>query len=62
MMAEVNGVKVVDLSRLKPGGQYFLEVKARLERKTLPFFIHYLVPFWSLRDYETDWHYVEFRN
>ncbi len=62
MMAEVNGVKVVDLSRLKSGGQYFLEVKARLERKTLPFFIHYLVPFWSLRDYETDWHYVEFRN
>ena len=61
MMTEVNGVKVVDLSRLKPGNDYFLSVKARLERKTLPLFFHYLIPFWKLRDYETDWHYVEFR-
>jgi hypothetical protein len=61
LMADVNGVKVVDLSRLKPGNEYFLSVKARLERKTLPLFFHYLIPFWKLRDYETDWHYVEFR-
>ncbi|MBU0480891.1 MAG: DUF4390 domain-containing protein [Proteobacteria bacterium] len=62
LMAGVNGLKVIPLAQLKRGGQYFLEVKARLQRKSLPFFIHYLVPFWSLRDYETDWHYVEFRN
>ena len=61
LMADVNGVKVVELSRLKPGNEYFLSVKARLERKTLPLFFHYLIPFWKLRDYETDWHYVEFR-
>ena len=61
LMTDVNGVKVVDLSRLKPGSEYFLSAKARLERKTLPLFFHYLIPFWKLRDYETDWHYVEFR-
>jgi hypothetical protein len=61
LMTDVNGVKVVDLSRLKPGNEYFLSVKARLERKTLPLFFHYLIPFWKLRDYETDWYYVEFR-
>ena len=61
MMTDINGVKVVNLSRLKPGSDYFLSVKVRLERKTLPLFFHYLIPFWKLRDYETDWHYVEFR-
>ena len=61
LMTDVNGVKVVALTRLKPGSEYFLSVKARLERKTLPLFFHYLIPFWKLRDYETDWHYVEFR-
>jgi len=61
LMIEVNGVKIVDLSRLKPGSEYFLSVKVRLERKTLPLFFHYLIPFWQLRDYETDWHYVEFK-
>ena len=61
LMTDVNGVKVVDLSRLKPGNDYFLSAKARLERKTLPLFFHYLIPFWKLRDYETDWYYVEFR-
>ena len=61
LMTDVNGVKVVDLSRLKSDNEYVLSVKARLERKTLPLFFHYLIPFWKLRDYETDWYYVEFR-
>lgn len=61
LMAQVNGAKIVDLASLKPGSAYFLSVKVRLERKTLPLFFHYLIPFWQLRDYETDWQYVEFR-
>lgn len=61
LMTEVNGVKIVGLTQIKPGSKYFLSVKVRLERKTLPLFFHYLIPFWQLRDEETDWHYVEFR-
>jgi hypothetical protein len=61
LMAEVNGVKIVDLARLRPNSKYVLGVKVRLERKTLPLFFHYLIPFWQLRNEETDWHYVEFR-
>jgi hypothetical protein len=61
MMTEVNGAKIVSLAQLTPGSDYSLSVKARLERKTLPLFFHYLIPFWKLRDYVTDWYYVEFR-
>ncbi|MCK4837937.1 MAG: DUF4390 domain-containing protein [Desulfobulbaceae bacterium] len=61
LMTEVNGVKITGLAQIKPGSKYFLSVKVRLERKTLPLFFHYLIPFWQLRDEETDWHYVEFR-
>ncbi len=61
LMTEVNGVKIIDLTQLRPGAKYLLSVKVRLERKTLPLFFHYLIPFWQLRDEETDWHYVEFR-
>jgi hypothetical protein len=61
LMTEVNGVKVVKLAHLEPGTVYFLSVKVRLERKNLPLFFQYLVPFWQLRDEETDWQYVKFR-
>jgi len=61
LMIEINGVRVVELFRLKPGSTYFLSVKVRLGRKNLPLFFHYLIPFWQLRDEETDWYYVEFR-
>lgn len=61
LMTEVNGFRIVDLTKLRPDARYFLSVKVRLERKTLPLFFHYLIPFWQLRDEETDWYYVEFK-
>ena len=61
LMTEVNGTRVAALDRLKTGSEYSLSVKVRLERKTLPLFFHYLIPFWKLKDYVTDWYYVEFR-
>lgn len=61
LMTEVNGVGIVALRNLNPGSAYSLSVKVGLERKTLPLYFHYLIPFWKLRDYVTDWHYVEFR-
>ena len=61
LMAEVADAKVLPLSALKPGREYFLSAKVKLERKTLPLFFHYLIPFWQLGDYETDWQYVQFK-
>ena len=61
LMAEVNGFKVVPLGNLTPDGEYTLAIKARLAKKTLPLNFHYIVPFWHLWDFETDWRSVQFR-
>ncbi len=61
LMAEVNGFKVVSLDSLTPDGEYTLAIKARLAKKTLPLNFHYIVPFWHLWDFETDWRTVQFR-
>ena len=60
-MVEVNGLAVVSLGFLKAGEEYTLNVKARLAEKTLPLYFHYLIPFWKLWHFETDWYDVEFR-
>ena len=61
LMAEVNGITVTSLDLLSPDEEYLLKVKARLAEKTLPLYFHYLIPFWRLWDFETDWYDVEFR-
>lgn len=61
VMTELNGFQVTSLDSLTPGSNYLLKVKASLAKKTLPLYFHYLIPFWRLWDFETDWHYVEFR-
>ncbi len=60
-MTELNGFQVTSLDNLTSGSSYTLKVKASLAKKTLPLYFHYLIPFWRLWDFETDWHYVEFR-
>lgn len=61
LLSEVNGAKVIALAALTPGTTYNLAVKVRLERKSLPLFLNYLVPFWQLGDYESDWYHVKFK-
>ncbi len=61
LMGQVTEVAVVPLERLREEGDYLLRVKARLNKKTLPFNIHYLIPFFSLWDFHTDWRSVVFR-
>lgn len=61
MMAELNGVKLLPLSTLQPDQQYVLKVRATLAKKTLPLKVHYLVPFGSFWNVNTDWHSVQFR-
>jgi hypothetical protein len=57
---EINGVQVLELSKLIPDSSYQLRIKAELYKKTLPLKLHYIVPFVSWWDVETDWHTIEF--
>ena len=56
LMSEINGLKFLPLDELDPQASYTIRVKAELARKTLPLYIHYLVPFSSPWNFETDWH------
>lgn len=60
-MAELSGLKVIEREKLIPDAPYALHMRAKLVEKTLPWNIHYIVPFISLWDFETDWRTVEFR-
>ena len=59
-MNEINGLQVLELSKLIPDSSYQLRIKAELYKKTLPLKLHYIVPFASWWDVETDWHTIEF--
>ena len=59
-MAEIDGLKVVSLNMLEKGRRYQLGSKAELNKLTLPFYLHYVLFFVSLWDFETDWYEVDF--
>jgi uncharacterized protein DUF4390 len=59
-MNEINGLKVIELAKLLPDNSYELRMKAELYKKTLPMNLHYLIPFISMWDLETDWFTIEF--
>ncbi|MCL7487613.1 MAG: DUF4390 domain-containing protein [Desulfobulbaceae bacterium] len=61
LMVELNGIKIIQRDELTPDAPYALHVKATLAKKTLPLYIHYIIPFISLWDFETDWRTIEFR-
>ncbi|MDA8124525.1 MAG: DUF4390 domain-containing protein [Deltaproteobacteria bacterium] len=55
-MADLNGVSVVPLSSVKRGEYYYVQLKAKLDKVRLPFYMEYVFFFVSLWDFETDWH------
>ncbi len=59
-MTEIDGLKIVRLKDLKRGEQYQISVKAELSKKTLPFYLHHVLFFVSLWDFETDWYTIDF--
>jgi hypothetical protein len=61
VMAEINGLAVIKRSELIPDAPYALQLKATLVENTLPLGMHYVLPFTSLWNFETDWRTVEFR-
>lgn len=60
-MSELNGIKVIERDKLIPDAPYALHVKAKMAEKKLPLNMHYIIPFISLWDFETDWRVIEFR-
>jgi hypothetical protein len=61
LISEINGFKMVRLDELTPQTIYKLRAKARLARKSLPLYFHYLIPFSSPWDFETEWHELTLR-
>jgi hypothetical protein len=60
LMAEIDSLKIVELNRLKKGNQYQIRTKAKLSKVTLPFYLHYVLFFVSLWDFDTDWYTIDF--
>ncbi len=61
LMSEVIALKVTLLSGLQEGKDYQLRMMAELDKIRLPFYLHYVLFFLSLWDFETDWHTIDFR-
>lgn len=60
LMADIDNLKIIPLERLEKGGQYQIRAKAELSKLTLPFYLHYILFFVSLWDFETDWYTIDF--
>jgi hypothetical protein len=60
MMADVSNIQLIPLQNLERNNQYQLRIKAELNKVRLPLYLHYILFFVSLWDFETDWHVVDF--
>lgn len=60
LMTEIDSLKIFPLNALEKGGRYQLRTKAELSKVTFPFYLHYILFFVSLWDFETDWYTTEF--
>ncbi|MDY6838544.1 MAG: DUF4390 domain-containing protein [Thermodesulfobacteriota bacterium] len=61
IMAEVENLKIAELDILEKGHRYEVEIKAKLSKITLPFYLHYVFRFFLfLWDFETDWYTLDF--
>ncbi len=60
LMTHVDSLKVIPLNKLVKGQQYQIRTKAELNKLKLPLYLHYVLFFVSLWDFETDWYTVDF--
>ncbi|MEE4241440.1 MAG: DUF4390 domain-containing protein [Desulfopila sp.] len=58
---EINGLKIVELTKLHPDTSYTVRIRAELYKKTLPMGLHTVVPFISWWDVKTKWHSITFK-
>jgi len=60
LMADIDSLKIVSLDLLEKGKLYQIRAKAELSKLTLPFYLHYILFFIQLWDFETDWYTIDF--
>jgi hypothetical protein len=60
MMADVSNIQLIPLQNLERNNQYQVRIKAELNKVRLPLYLHYILFFLSLWDFETDWYVVDF--
>jgi len=61
LMAEVVALKLTKLNNLSKGVHYQVTMMAELDKIKLPFYLHSILFFLSLWDFETDWYTLDFR-
>ncbi|MDD2671201.1 MAG: DUF4390 domain-containing protein [Syntrophales bacterium] len=59
-MTDINGIAIAPLRFLSRENQYFVRVKAKLDKIRLPLHMEYVLFFVSMWDFETEWHRQEF--
>lgn len=60
LMTTITSLIITPLSELSKDQQYRIRVKAEQKRRHLPYKMHYVLFFMSLRDFETDWYTIDF--
>lgn len=60
LMTDVDGIKMAPLKWLEKGKRYQIQAKAQLSKLTLPYYLHYILFFVSMWDFETDWYSIDF--
>ena len=60
LMTTITSLVITPLSKLTKDQQYRIRVKAEQNRRRLPYKMHYVLFFMSLRDFETDWYTIDF--
>lgn len=59
-MSDINGIPISSVKELKKNSNYYVMVKAELNKVRLPFHMEYVLFFVSLWDFETDWYREHF--
>jgi hypothetical protein len=60
LMSEIVCLQVAKLRNLHEGERYRVSMMAELDKIRLPLYLHYVLFFLSLWDFETDWYTVDF--
>lgn len=59
-MTDIHDLQLAGLALLETNGRYMVKVKAKLAKKALPMNFQYIIPFWQLWKFETDWYSLSF--
>jgi len=60
LMTEIEHLKIFFSPPLEKGEKYRISAKAELSKITLPYYLHYVLFFVSLWNFETDWYSIDF--